>query len=40
MTMKEIYESDDEQSIKEGCDNHHAFMFHPGPPTKIVDMVQ
>nr|GFD24427.1 hypothetical protein [Tanacetum cinerariifolium] len=35
-----IEESDDEQDIKEDYDSHHAFMFHPGPPTKIADMVQ
>nr|GFA24011.1 hypothetical protein AMTR_s00071p00160560 [Tanacetum cinerariifolium] len=33
-------ESDDEQDIEEDYDSHHAFMFHPGPPTKIADMVQ
>nr|GFA05045.1 RNA-directed DNA polymerase [Tanacetum cinerariifolium] len=35
-----IEESDDEQDIEEDYDSHHAFMFHPGPPTKIADMVQ
>nr|GFB31218.1 hypothetical protein [Tanacetum cinerariifolium] len=35
-----IEESDDEQDIEEEYDSHHAFMFHPGPPTKIADMVQ
>nr|GEV88540.1 zinc finger, CCHC-type [Tanacetum cinerariifolium] len=42
MTIEGINESDDEQSIKEDYDDqnsHHAFMFHPGPPTKIADMV-
>nr|GFA95452.1 TPA: orf y [Tanacetum cinerariifolium] len=33
-----IEESDDEQDIEEDYDSHHAFMFHPGPPTKIADM--
>ncbi|GKD72912.1 hypothetical protein Tco_1331194, partial [Tanacetum coccineum] len=43
MAIEEINESDDEQSIEEDCDDqnsHHAFMFHPGPPTNIADMVQ
>nr|GEV83522.1 RNA-directed DNA polymerase [Tanacetum cinerariifolium] len=40
MAIEESNESDDEQDIKEGYDSHHAFMFHPGPPTKIADMVQ
>nr|GEU50081.1 hypothetical protein [Tanacetum cinerariifolium] len=43
MTIKGFNESDDERSIKENYDDqdsHHAFMFHPGPPTKIADMVQ
>nr|GEY53695.1 TPA: orf y [Tanacetum cinerariifolium] len=35
-----IEESDDEQDMEERYDSHHAFMFHPGPPTKIADMVQ
>nr|GEX21219.1 hypothetical protein [Tanacetum cinerariifolium] len=35
-----IEESDDERDIEEEYDSHHAFMFHPGPPTKIADMVQ
>ncbi|GJY54510.1 Orf y [Tanacetum coccineum] len=34
-----INESNDEQSIEDYY-SHHAFMFHPGPPTKIEDMVQ
>ncbi|GJS49359.1 hypothetical protein Tco_0599480 [Tanacetum coccineum] len=43
MATNEINESDDEQSIEEDYDdqnNHHDFMFHPRPPTKIADMVQ
>nr|GEZ01088.1 retrovirus-related Pol poly from transposon TNT 1-94 isoform A [Tanacetum cinerariifolium] len=35
-----IEKSDDEQDIEEEYDSLHAFMFHPGPPTKIADMVQ
>ncbi|GJS16869.1 Orf y [Tanacetum coccineum] len=40
MEIKGINESDDEKSIKEDYYSHHAFMFHPGPPIKIADMVQ
>ncbi|GKB39105.1 hypothetical protein Tco_0884047 [Tanacetum coccineum] len=40
MAIEGINESDDEQSIEEDYYSHHAFMFHPGPPTKIADMVQ
>ncbi|GKC32276.1 hypothetical protein Tco_1039570 [Tanacetum coccineum] len=40
MAIEGINESDDEQSIEEYYYSHHAFMFHPGPPTKIADMVQ
>ncbi|GJU93127.1 hypothetical protein Tco_1317883, partial [Tanacetum coccineum] len=40
MAIKGINESDDEQSIEEDYYNHHAFIFHPGPPTKIADIVQ
>nr|GEU52445.1 hypothetical protein AMTR_s00071p00160240 [Tanacetum cinerariifolium] len=40
MTIEEINESDDEQNIEGDYDSHHAFMFHPGTPTKIADMVQ
>nr|GEV10287.1 ORFIII-like polyprotein [Tanacetum cinerariifolium] len=40
MKIEEINESDDEQNIEEDYDSHHVFMFHPGPPTKIADMVQ
>nr|GEZ93852.1 hypothetical protein MA16_Dca005406 [Tanacetum cinerariifolium] len=38
MAIEESNESDDEQDIGEGYDSHHAFMFHPEPPTKIADM--
>nr|GEZ35328.1 RNA-directed DNA polymerase [Tanacetum cinerariifolium] len=40
MAIEESNESNDEQDIEEGYDSHHAFMFHPGPPTKIANMVQ
>ncbi|GKC14875.1 hypothetical protein Tco_1011657, partial [Tanacetum coccineum] len=40
MAIEGTNESDDEQSIEEDYYSHHAFMFHPGPPTKIADMVQ
>ncbi|GJT19075.1 Orf y [Tanacetum coccineum] len=40
MSIEGTNESDDEQSIEEDYYSHHAFMFHPGPPTKIADMVQ
>ncbi|GJX25639.1 hypothetical protein Tco_0231935 [Tanacetum coccineum] len=33
-------ESDDELEEKDNQFSHHAFMFHPGPPTKIAEMVQ
>ncbi|GJR21846.1 hypothetical protein Tco_0970373 [Tanacetum coccineum] len=38
MAIEGIDESNDEQSIEEDYYSHHAFMFHPGPPTKIADM--
>nr|GEY41883.1 ORFIII-like polyprotein [Tanacetum cinerariifolium] len=41
MTIEDL--SDDERSIKENYDDqnsHHAFMFYPGQPIKIADMVQ
>ncbi|GKE82289.1 hypothetical protein Tco_1552289 [Tanacetum coccineum] len=40
MAIEGINESDDEQSIEEDYYSHHAFMLHPGRPTKIADMVQ
>ncbi|GJW62533.1 hypothetical protein Tco_0111868 [Tanacetum coccineum] len=40
MAIEGINESDDEQSIEEDYYSHHAFIFHPRPPTKIADMVQ
>ncbi|GJX49226.1 Orf y [Tanacetum coccineum] len=33
-------ESDDELEEEDNQFSHHAFMFHPGPPTKIAEMVQ
>ncbi|GKC43372.1 hypothetical protein Tco_1061094 [Tanacetum coccineum] len=41
-TFMAIEESDKSDSEQEEDDqfSHHAFMFHPGPPTKITDMVQ
>ncbi|GJR57813.1 Orf y [Tanacetum coccineum] len=40
MAIEGINKSDDEKSIEEDYYCHHAFMFHPEPPTKIADMVQ
>ncbi|GKD44986.1 hypothetical protein Tco_1269631, partial [Tanacetum coccineum] len=40
MAIEGINKSDDEKIIEEDYYSHHAFMFHPGPPTKIADMVQ
>ncbi|GJW38294.1 Orf y [Tanacetum coccineum] len=42
-SISEGEESDESDSEQEGDDDqfsHHAFKFHPGPPTKIVEMVQ
>ncbi|GJR45117.1 hypothetical protein Tco_1313220 [Tanacetum coccineum] len=33
-------ESDDDLEEEDNQFDHHAFMFHPGPPTKIAEMVQ
>ncbi|GKB01465.1 Orf y [Tanacetum coccineum] len=33
-------ESDDDREEEDNQFGHHAFMFHPGPPTKIAEMVQ
>ncbi|GJT09899.1 Orf y [Tanacetum coccineum] len=33
-------ESDDEQEEEDNQFSHHAFMFYPGSPTKIAEMVQ
>nr|GEY24870.1 RNA-directed DNA polymerase [Tanacetum cinerariifolium] len=40
MTIKESDESDSEQEEEDDQFSHRAFMFHPGPPTKIAEMVQ
>ncbi|GJV77539.1 hypothetical protein Tco_1509123 [Tanacetum coccineum] len=36
----EVDESDDDPEEEDDQFGHHAFMFHPGPPTKIAEMVQ
>ncbi|GJW61596.1 Orf y [Tanacetum coccineum] len=36
----EEFESDDDLEEEDDQFGHHAFMFHPGPPTKIAEMVQ
>ncbi|GKG54615.1 hypothetical protein Tco_0560270, partial [Tanacetum coccineum] len=33
-------ESDDDLEEEESPHSHYAFMYHPGPPTKIAEMVQ
>ncbi|GKB01746.1 RNA-directed DNA polymerase, eukaryota, reverse transcriptase zinc-binding domain protein [Tanacetum coccineum] len=40
MAIEEDDESDDEQEEENNQFSHHAFMFHPGSPTKIAEMVQ
>ncbi|GJU82968.1 Orf y [Tanacetum coccineum] len=40
MTIEEDDESDNEQEEEDNQFSHYAFMFHPGPPTKIAEMVQ
>ncbi|GJU44590.1 Orf y [Tanacetum coccineum] len=41
MTIKESDESESEQEREEDDQfSHRAFMYHPGPPTKIAEMVQ
>ncbi|GKE31755.1 Orf y [Tanacetum coccineum] len=40
MAIEENDESDDEQEEEDNQFSHHAFMFHPGSPTKIAEMVQ
>ncbi|GJU65970.1 putative reverse transcriptase domain-containing protein, partial [Tanacetum coccineum] len=40
MAIKEDDESDDDLEEEDNQFGHHAFMFHPGPPTKIAEMVQ
>ncbi|GKA41798.1 ORFIII-like polyprotein, partial [Tanacetum coccineum] len=39
-SQKELFESDDDDEEEDNQFGHHAFMFHPGPPTKIAEMVQ
>ncbi|GKF21628.1 hypothetical protein Tco_0070266, partial [Tanacetum coccineum] len=33
-------ESDDDLEEEDSPPSHYAFMYHPGPPTKIAEMVQ
>ncbi|GJZ67668.1 hypothetical protein Tco_0630908 [Tanacetum coccineum] len=40
MAIEEDDESDNEQEEEDNKSSHYAFMFHPGPPTKIAEMVQ
>nr|GEX31314.1 RNA-directed DNA polymerase [Tanacetum cinerariifolium] len=40
MAIEEDDESDSDQEEEDYQPNHHTFMFHPGPPTKIAEMVQ
>ncbi|GJT93551.1 Orf y [Tanacetum coccineum] len=40
MAIEEDDESDNEQEEEDNQFSHYAFMFHPGPPTKIAEMVQ
>nr|GEX52361.1 hypothetical protein [Tanacetum cinerariifolium] len=40
MEIEEDDESDSDQEEEYYQPNHHTFMFHPGPPTKIAKMVQ
>ncbi|GJU87784.1 Orf y [Tanacetum coccineum] len=40
MAIEEDDESDNEQEEEDNQSSHYAFMFHPGPPTKIAEMVQ
>ncbi|GKC01142.1 hypothetical protein Tco_0987278 [Tanacetum coccineum] len=40
MAIEEDDESDSEQEEEDNQFSHYAFMFHPGPPTKIAEMVQ
>ncbi|GJX91148.1 hypothetical protein Tco_0344474 [Tanacetum coccineum] len=39
MAIEEDDESDDELEEEDNQFSHHTFMFHPGPPTKIAEMV-
>nr|GEY96165.1 hypothetical protein LSAT_5X175041 [Tanacetum cinerariifolium] len=40
MAIEEDGESDSDQEEEYYQPSHHPFMFHPGPPTKIAEMVQ
>nr|GEV27169.1 RNA-directed DNA polymerase [Tanacetum cinerariifolium] len=40
MAIEEDDESDSDQEEEYYQPSHHTFMFHPGPPTKIAEMVQ
>ncbi|GJT25512.1 hypothetical protein Tco_0895449 [Tanacetum coccineum] len=40
MLEEEINEGDSKDENEYYLYSHHAFMFHPGPPTKIAEMVQ
>nr|GEU96849.1 integrase, catalytic region, zinc finger, CCHC-type, peptidase aspartic, catalytic [Tanacetum cinerariifolium] len=40
MAIEEDDKSDSDQEEEDYQPSHHTFMFHPGPPTKIAEMVQ
>ncbi|GJU79568.1 hypothetical protein Tco_1281933 [Tanacetum coccineum] len=40
MAIEEVESDDDLEEEENNQFDHHAFMFHPGPPTKIAEMVQ
>ncbi|GKF19430.1 hypothetical protein Tco_0068068, partial [Tanacetum coccineum] len=40
MVIEEVESDDDLEEEENNQFDHHAFMFHPGPPTKIAEMVQ
>ncbi|GJU98806.1 RNA-directed DNA polymerase [Tanacetum coccineum] len=40
MAIEDDNESDNEQVEEDNQSSHYTFMFHPGPPTKIAEMVQ
>nr|GEY57711.1 RNA-directed DNA polymerase [Tanacetum cinerariifolium] len=40
MSIEKDDESDSDQEEEDYQPSHHTFMFHPGPPTKIAEMVQ
>ncbi|GKD59684.1 RNA-directed DNA polymerase, partial [Tanacetum coccineum] len=39
MAIEDV-ESDDDSEEEDSPPSHYAFMYHPGPPTKIAEMVQ